>query len=143
MDKLQMDALDELLAWIMQVLWLYFLGKLGLNAIEFQRYNVNFFSFIIIGFIFESFASASLHGFRDALYAEQVEGTLESALMNTTSLSVYAIRQGIWRFCRAGIGRLVIIITSLLLGIKITISLGSIFSLISFFIIAVTFLMGF
>jgi len=135
-------VLMNFLTWIMQVLWLYFLGKLGLNAVEFQRYNVNFFSFIIIGFIFESFSSASIYGFRDALYTEQVEGTLESALMSTTSLSLYAIGQGIWRFCKAGIGTLVIIITSLLLGMKITISLGNILSLIPFFIIAIISLMG-
>jgi len=128
--------------WTMQVLWLYFLGKAGLNSIELERYSTNFFSFVIIGIIFENFSSASIHSFRSALYKEQVEGTLEAALMSSTSLSTFAIGQGIWGFCKAGIGAIVYIAVSLLLGMKITVSSGSLASLIPFLIVSILSLMG-
>jgi len=128
--------------WVMQVLWLYFLGKAGLNSVQFERYSANFFSFVIIGVIFENFSSASIYSFRNALYKEQVEGTLEAALMSSTSLSTFAIGQGIWGFCKAGIGAIVYLAVSLFLGMKITLSLGSLLSLFPFFIVSILSLMG-
>ncbi len=128
--------------WVMQVLWLYFLGRAGLNSIQLGNYQGDFFSFVIMGIIFEEFSSASVYSFRSALYHEQVEGTLEMALVSSTSLSTYAIGQGIWAFCKAGIGGFIYLITSILLGIKIKISLWSLISLLPFFLVSITSMMG-
>lgn len=128
--------------WVMTVIWIYFLGKLGLNSVVLGSYKSDFFSFLVVGIVFEDFMHASIYSFRNTLNQEQTEGTLEMALTSSTSLQAYALGQCIWPFVKSSIAATVYIITGVILGLKINVSADVVLSVIPFFAISILSMAG-
>jgi len=133
----------NLMTWGMQALWVFFLGRLiNVNLVT-EKYGSNFFSFLILGIALQQFLSASIYSYRTTLRNEQIQGTLEMALLTPTKLSTFVFGQGIWSYIKATIGFMIFLILGVCFGMQIVASWIQLLSAMLVLLLLITSMMGF
>lgn len=100
----------------------YFLSQLiGDRATPLlQRYQGDYFSFVIIGIAFGSYFGVGLTGFARALRQAQTTGTLESMMMTPTPVSWIIVGSAVWSYTYTTFRVLVyLLVGTLLLGMNL------------------------
>jgi len=85
------------------VLVYYFIDKLfGQRLVpHLEAYGVNYFSYVLLGMAFFSYAGTGLGSFANRIRGEQMSGTLEAVLATPTRPSTLLFSLGLWNFCIA------------------------------------------
>jgi ABC-2 type transport system permease protein len=73
-------------------------GDTGAAAPALEKYNGDYFSFVLIGLAFMGYINTGMRTFSNAIRTEQMLGTLEFILTTPTSLSVVLLSKMVWNF---------------------------------------------
>jgi ABC-2 type transport system permease protein len=96
---------------------LFFISELfGVGATPYlDEYDVDYFSFVIIGVAFSGYFGLGLSGFARALREAQTTGTMEALLMTPTPLSVIVTGSALWSYALTTIRVIVYLLIGTLL----------------------------
>ena len=104
------------------VLIFYFLAVFVGDSVDplLQRYDGDYFAFILIGVAFSGYFNVGLSGFAQALRQAQITGTLEAMLMTPASLPTVVVGSAAWSYVFTTLRVLVyLLLGTLLLGVSL------------------------
>ncbi len=115
-------------AFALQVLYIlasvpvfYFFGKLFASSDSsfLDRYDGNYFAFLLIGIAFLDYLSVSLRTFNQSMRDSQLMGTLEIVLLSPTSLTKVLIYSSLYVYVQTTVRFILYILVGLLFGLDI------------------------
>jgi ABC-2 type transport system permease protein len=124
------------------MIFFYFISKMfqDVNPQYLQKYQGDYFSFVLIGLALSSFIGVGLHSFAGVIRSAQVEGTLEALLSTQTSIYTILIGNSLWSFIESFVSAFVILVFGFVFfHLRWSVS-GSVISLVIILLVFIAFL---